>query len=185
MLKKARLLTRPTPAVNSPARPPARRDVPLARARAFQFSHFSLEENGQTVLHCAHTAIVIHLNDPSKLASCSQGWGLIDLPLRASNEGLRRPRVARAQKIISLPSPPLFRKHRTNVGGLPILFIVRVLRARRIVWLVSFHSSEPARCASTKDHQSSSPSSWHFREHGGPTGPSLLPAGELFQHPAK
>ena len=36
-----------------------------------------------------------------------QGWGLIDLPLRASNEGLLRPRVARAQKIISL-HPHLF-----------------------------------------------------------------------------
>jgi len=37
-----------------------------------------------------------------------QGWGLIDLLLRASNEGLRRPRVARAQKIIRLhPLPPL------------------------------------------------------------------------------
>jgi hypothetical protein len=35
-----------------------------------------------------------------------RGWGLIDLPLRASNEGLLRPRVARAQKIISLH--PLF-----------------------------------------------------------------------------
>ena len=32
----------------------------------------------------------------------SQGWGLNDIPLRASNEGLRRPRVARAQKIIRL-----------------------------------------------------------------------------------
>jgi len=31
-----------------------------------------------------------------------QGWGLIDLPLRASNEGLLRLRVARAQKIIRL-----------------------------------------------------------------------------------
>jgi hypothetical protein len=31
-----------------------------------------------------------------------QGWGLIDLLLRASNEGSPRPRVARAQKIISL-----------------------------------------------------------------------------------
>jgi hypothetical protein len=31
-----------------------------------------------------------------------QGWGLIDLPLRASNEGSLRPRVARAQKIIRL-----------------------------------------------------------------------------------
>src|SRR3954465_6237558 len=37
-----------------------------------------------------------------------QGWGLIDLLLRASNEGLLRPRVARAQKIIRLhPLPPL------------------------------------------------------------------------------
>ena len=38
---------------------------------------------------------------PSSLV-LSQGWGLIDLPLRASNEGSPRPRVARAQKIISL-----------------------------------------------------------------------------------
>ena len=38
---------------------------------------------------------------PSSLV-ISQGWGLIDLPLRASNEGLLRPRVARAQKIIRL-----------------------------------------------------------------------------------
>jgi hypothetical protein len=41
---------------------------------------------------------------PSSLV-LSQGWGLINLPLRASNEGLRRPRVARAQKIIG-PHPP-------------------------------------------------------------------------------
>jgi len=40
----------------------------------------------------------------------------MDLPLRASNEGLRRPRVARAQKTISPHPTP---------------FIVRVLRARR------------------------------------------------------
>jgi hypothetical protein len=113
MLNKARLLTRPTPAVNSPARPPARRDVPLARARAFQFSHFSLEENDQTVLHYAHRATVIHLNDPSKLASCFQGWGLIDLPLRASNEGLRRPRVARAR---SSSAPSLHRGSSVNTG---------------------------------------------------------------------
>ena len=43
----------------------------------------------------------------------------MDLLLRASNEGLLRPRVARAQKIIRLH---------------PLPFIVRVLRARRIVW---------------------------------------------------
>ena len=42
-------------------------------------------------------------NSSSKLARCLfKGWGLIDLPLRASNEGLLRPRVARAQKIIRL-----------------------------------------------------------------------------------
>ena len=40
---------------------------------------------------------------PSKLArSFLKGRGLIDLPLRASNEGSPRPRVARAQKIIRL-----------------------------------------------------------------------------------
>ena len=38
---------------------------------------------------------------PSSLVP-SQGWGLIDLLLRAFNEGLLRPRVARAQKIIRL-----------------------------------------------------------------------------------
>src|SRR5437016_7676500 len=37
-----------------------------------------------------------------------QGWGLIDLPLRASNEGSPRPRVARAQKIIRFHPSPLF-----------------------------------------------------------------------------
>ena len=37
----------------------------------------------------------------------SQGWGLIDLPLRASNEGSPRPRVARAQETdqAALPLP--------------------------------------------------------------------------------
>ena len=38
---------------------------------------------------------------PSSLVP-SLGMGLIDLLLRASNEGLLRPRVARAQKIIRL-----------------------------------------------------------------------------------
>ena len=45
------------------------------------------------------------------LQACSlslQGWGLIDLPLRASNEGSPRPRVARAQKIIRLHPRLLF-----------------------------------------------------------------------------
>ena len=43
---------------------------------------------------------------PSSLVPL-RGWGLIDLSLRASNEGLLRPRVARAQKIIRL-HPLLF-----------------------------------------------------------------------------
>ena len=81
--------------------------------------------------------------------------------VRASNEGSPRPRVARAQKsawpFLLYPSQLLsrisfleghpcwstcgrrtrpflgraFREHRTNVGVLPLLFIVRVLRARR------------------------------------------------------
>jgi hypothetical protein len=41
---------------------------------------------------------------PPSLLVISRGWGLIDLPLRASNEGLLRPRVARAQKIDQFPS---------------------------------------------------------------------------------
>ena len=48
---------------------------------------------------------------PSSLV-ISQGWGLNDLPLRASNEGLLRPRVARAQEIIRLhPSSSFVRFH--------------------------------------------------------------------------
>ena len=43
---------------------------------------------------------------PSLLVT-SQGRGLIDLPLRASNEGSPRPRVARAQEI-NRPRPTLF-----------------------------------------------------------------------------
>ena len=39
---------------------------------------------------------------PARSLSLSQGWGLIDLLLRASNEGLLRPRVARAEEIIRL-----------------------------------------------------------------------------------
>jgi hypothetical protein len=47
---------------------------------------------------------------PPSLLVISQGWGLIDLPLRASNEGSLRSRVARAQKIIRL-HPLLCSKH--------------------------------------------------------------------------
>jgi len=44
-------------------------------------------------------------NDPSKLARFTfLAGGPIGLPLRASNEGLPRPRVARAQETNRLPS---------------------------------------------------------------------------------
>jgi hypothetical protein len=48
------LIDLPLRAAFSPTRPLARRDVPSSRARAFRFSHFGLEGNSQTVLHCAH-----------------------------------------------------------------------------------------------------------------------------------
>jgi hypothetical protein len=67
------------------------------------------------------------------LQACSfslQGWGLIDLPLRASNEGSPRPRVARAQKIIRL-HPILVLRARRTVCLLPrTLLRPRVARAR-------------------------------------------------------
>src|SRR5438132_9296972 len=59
-----------------------------------------------------------------------QGWGLIDLPLRASNEGSPRPRVARAQKIIRLH---------------PLLYSA----SKEGTWPLPSHSSEAVRCAST------------------------------------
>src|SRR5262245_913402 len=56
------------------------------------------------------------MKPPPSLLVTSQGWGLIDLPLRASNEGLLRPRVARAQKINQLPSSPLLQTSTKGVA---------------------------------------------------------------------
>ena len=63
----------------------------------------------------ARSTQLIH---PSLLV-LSQGWGLIDLPLRASNEGSPRPRVARAQKIIRLH--PLLCSGSTGPTWVPFL----------------------------------------------------------------
>ncbi len=60
---------------------------------------------------------------PSSLV-VSQGWGLIDLPLRASNEGLLRPRVARAQKIIRLHSLLCSASRRTTRLPVPSFFSI-------------------------------------------------------------
>src|SRR5437773_1144929 len=59
------------------------------------------------ILYCARRTTFIYLNDPSKLARTpfTRG-GPIGLPLRASNEGLLRPRVARAQETNGLPLLP-------------------------------------------------------------------------------
>ena len=81
-----------------PPNPLARRDVPVAQARALQFSHFSPEGNSQTVLHCAHRTSTV-----SSCAFCEQeGWS------GCSPLTLLRPRVARAQKIIRLHPLPFF-----------------------------------------------------------------------------
>jgi hypothetical protein len=53
----------------------------------------------ETALYCAHRTICMLIQ--ACLFSL-KGWGLTDLPLRASNEGSPRPRVVRAQKIIRL-----------------------------------------------------------------------------------
>ena len=66
----------------------------LSRLRSFSEHALLGQRKFRTPLH--HT-----------FQSCSlflRGWGLIDLPLRASNEGLLRPRVARAQEINRLHS---------------------------------------------------------------------------------
>src|SRR2546423_14963299 len=84
------------------------------------------------------------LHDPSKLASYHfKGWGLIDLPLRVARSGLARLFLCikrggwcglhcahRATTVLSWG----LCEHRDHASHLAILFIVRVLRARRMVW---------------------------------------------------
>ena len=62
-------------------------------------SNHLLRGVAEAALHCAHRATIIHLNDlPKFVCFFSREGGPFDLPLRASNEGLLRPRVARAQE---------------------------------------------------------------------------------------
>ena len=75
------------------------------------------QQGDQTALHCAHQATVIHPNNPSKLACVPHLEGH---PCWSMCGRRTRPFSGRA-----------FREHRTNVGVLPIPFIVRVLQARR------------------------------------------------------
>jgi hypothetical protein len=141
MLKKSRLLTRPpTGRYFSPAPPsdcfaidfPGRAMSPGEGLLVFPTSPSGEQPD------CPSLRASDEIHDPSKLARFSlQGWGLIDLPLRASNEGLLRPRVARAQKIIRLHPSSALRARRT-VCLLPRIFLrPRVTRARG--------SSQPSR----------------------------------------
>ena len=88
---------------------------------------------------------------PHSLTFFSREDGLFGLPLRASNEGSPRPRVARAKEANRPPSHSShFPLHRPQ-GEQPDcpslrasdehLLSVRVLRARRMVWLLPSHSS--------------------------------------------
>jgi hypothetical protein len=86
------------------------------------------------------------------LQACSlplQGWGLIDLPLRASNEGLLRPRVARAQKIDQPPSHSLFREQEDDQAVLP-LPISTLLHSSLLRTLRSFRRSPLGRFPNTR-----------------------------------
>src|SRR4051812_4204638 len=84
------------------------------------FLHLDLKGSCQTILHCAQ---LFHPPNPERtktrssprrapLQLCSfhtshrlsQEGGLLAFPLRASNEGLLRPRVARAKEANGLPS---------------------------------------------------------------------------------
>ena len=83
------LIDLPLRAAFSPAHPLARRDVPLARARAFQSSSSLVKGVAKAALYCAHRTSTV-----SPCAFCEQeGHLAAPLPI------LLRPRVARARKI--------------------------------------------------------------------------------------
>jgi len=84
----------------------------ISPSEGLQFSIPLLEGVAETALHCAHRMICML---PPSLLFSLQGWGLTDLPLRASNEGSPRPRVARAKKIIRL-HPLLYSASRRMVA---------------------------------------------------------------------
>jgi hypothetical protein len=165
-------------------------------------------------LHCAHRATTIDLINPSKLACFSslgrafmlvyvrpsnevaddpsklarsfflQGWGLIDLPLRAAfspahplADTFHPPYPPIASQSIPRdvplarrgPSNPLYLSLR-EWPRLP--FTARIGRAqfhrarsasKKDTWPLPPHPSEAARCASPEDHQAPSPPL--FREH--------------------
>jgi hypothetical protein len=171
-------------------------DIPVSRKRiALALLSHSFSRVAWLILDCARRTGSIYL-DPSKLACfsllerhpcwstwdrrtrlhiirptllvLSWGWGLIDLPLRATFS----PAHPMARRVVSLAhartSLLLLRtvtpSHPRESPDCPSLrasnehrFTVRVLRARRMVWWLPSPPSETARCASTEDHQAPSP----------------------------
>src|SRR6185436_15582547 len=81
--------------------------------------------SSEGVVHCA--CRTIHMFRPSLLV-VSLGWGLIDLPLRASNEGFLKPRVAPAQEIIR-PHPLPCSMSKKDASLLPIFLSLLPLPA--------------------------------------------------------
>ena len=140
----------------SPAHPLARRDVPLARARAFRFSSLRPRGSSQTVLHCAHRTSTV-----SPCAFCEQeGWSGCSSPI------LLRPRVARAQKIIR-PNPP------SLVAALLFVFLLVLLvvtvdedvAALLLVLLVFSFFTGKSRCAECHCHCDCHDGHQHARHH--------------------
>jgi hypothetical protein len=119
-----------------------------------------------------------------------KGWGLIDLPLRATfspAHPLARRDVplsqARASCFLLCTITPSRPEESPDCPSLRASnehsFIVRVLRARMIVWRLPSHPSEAARCTSTEDHQAPSPPL--FREQR--TDIAVSPFAALFCFP--
>jgi len=87
----------------------AQRPCQLSRHFPSKLACLSLHRVAWSILKCARRTSTIKCSFRACSPSLLEG-GLFGLPLRASNEGLRRPRVARAQKTIRL-HPFLCSKH--------------------------------------------------------------------------
>ena len=108
------------------------RDVPLTRARAYQFAKPPFRGVAKAALYCAHRT-----STALSCAFCEQG-GHLAAPFLI----LRRPRVARAQKIISLH--PLFcSASRKSTGPLSPLLAggFSILRINHVSWTAAPHTA--------------------------------------------
>ena len=109
----------------SPAHPLARRDVPLARERAFQSSSLLVEGVAEAALYCAHRTSTV-----SPCAFCEQEGHLAAPSPSFRGRALREHRGSSG----SIPSsaPGVRDQHGCRSHSL-------FLRARRTVWLLPSH----------------------------------------------